>query len=257
MLADALELEGATVVRVREPGGTPTGERIRELLLDADATIGAGRRGAAVRGRPRAAGRPGDPPGAGPRRDGGGRPLHRLVAGLPGRRPRARPGRGAEREPARHRRPDARPDAAAGAAAGRRRPPAAAALPTASRRRAAASTPTSPAASARPAARFPERIRAIDASGPPRAGAGAGARGGGAVSARAGRAAGAAGGAAAAGGGAGGARPRLSALRPVRHRQAPPRRAIRGRAAGHRVATASRRAPTPTCSCSRPRAARS
>ena len=40
MLADALELEGATVVRVREPGGTSTGERIRELLLDADATIG-------------------------------------------------------------------------------------------------------------------------------------------------------------------------------------------------------------------------
>jgi dTMP kinase len=40
MLADALELEGREVVRVREPGGTPTGERIRELLLDATATIG-------------------------------------------------------------------------------------------------------------------------------------------------------------------------------------------------------------------------
>jgi dTMP kinase len=41
MLADALELEGLTVVRVREPGGTATGERVRELLLDADASIGA------------------------------------------------------------------------------------------------------------------------------------------------------------------------------------------------------------------------
>lgn len=41
MLSDALELEGRTVVRVREPGGTPTGERIRELLLDPAATIAA------------------------------------------------------------------------------------------------------------------------------------------------------------------------------------------------------------------------
>ncbi len=39
MLADALELEGITVVRVREPGGTPTGERIRELLLDPGSRI--------------------------------------------------------------------------------------------------------------------------------------------------------------------------------------------------------------------------
>jgi dTMP kinase len=41
MLADALELEGRQVVRVREPGGTPTGERIRELLLDPAAAIAA------------------------------------------------------------------------------------------------------------------------------------------------------------------------------------------------------------------------
>ncbi len=40
MLAAALELEGRTVVRVREPGGTPIGERIRELLLDGDSVIG-------------------------------------------------------------------------------------------------------------------------------------------------------------------------------------------------------------------------
>jgi dTMP kinase len=40
MLADALELEGITVVRVREPGGTATGERVRELLLDRGSRIG-------------------------------------------------------------------------------------------------------------------------------------------------------------------------------------------------------------------------
>jgi dTMP kinase len=40
MLAATLELEGRTVVRVREPGGTPIGERIRELLLDGDSVIG-------------------------------------------------------------------------------------------------------------------------------------------------------------------------------------------------------------------------
>ena len=61
MLADALELEGREVVRVREPGGTPTGERIRELLLDPGGDDRPGRRGAAVRGRPRAAGGGRDP----------------------------------------------------------------------------------------------------------------------------------------------------------------------------------------------------
>jgi dTMP kinase len=39
MLADALELEGSEVVRVREPGGTGIGERVRELLLDPAAVI--------------------------------------------------------------------------------------------------------------------------------------------------------------------------------------------------------------------------
>ena len=39
MLADALEAEGQRIVRVREPGGTPAGERIRSLLLDPGAEI--------------------------------------------------------------------------------------------------------------------------------------------------------------------------------------------------------------------------
>jgi dTMP kinase len=34
LLAEALEAAGQAVVRAREPGGTPAGERIRELLLD-------------------------------------------------------------------------------------------------------------------------------------------------------------------------------------------------------------------------------
>ena len=33
MLADALEARGLEVVRTREPGGTPLGERVREILL--------------------------------------------------------------------------------------------------------------------------------------------------------------------------------------------------------------------------------
>jgi dTMP kinase len=33
MLADALEARALTVVRTREPGGTPVGERVREILL--------------------------------------------------------------------------------------------------------------------------------------------------------------------------------------------------------------------------------
>jgi dTMP kinase len=37
LLRDWLEQEGRSVVVTREPGGTPLGERVRELLLDGDA----------------------------------------------------------------------------------------------------------------------------------------------------------------------------------------------------------------------------
>ena len=36
LLTDWLEREGRSVVATREPGGTPLGERVRELLLDGD-----------------------------------------------------------------------------------------------------------------------------------------------------------------------------------------------------------------------------
>ena len=37
LLRESLEKEGRTVVTTREPGGTPLGERVRELLLDGEA----------------------------------------------------------------------------------------------------------------------------------------------------------------------------------------------------------------------------
>jgi dTMP kinase len=37
LLAESLQKEGREVVATREPGGTPLGERVRELLLDGDA----------------------------------------------------------------------------------------------------------------------------------------------------------------------------------------------------------------------------
>jgi dTMP kinase len=41
LVAEHLRATGATVVEVREPGGTPTGDRIREILLDPAVTMTA------------------------------------------------------------------------------------------------------------------------------------------------------------------------------------------------------------------------
>lgn len=40
-VAEALRSAGAEVMTVREPGGTPAGERIRDILLDPEAELGA------------------------------------------------------------------------------------------------------------------------------------------------------------------------------------------------------------------------
>ena len=118
LLAEAL---GDDALGVREPGGTPAGER---RARPAQGRRGAARRrgrGAAVRRRARRAGRPRDPPGAGVRPGGRVRPLPRLVARLPGRRPRPGGRGGRARQPLRHRRPRARPHLPARDRPGRRR----------------------------------------------------------------------------------------------------------------------------------------
>ena len=41
LLAELIRETGLTVVEVREPGGTPTGDRVREILLDPAVTMTA------------------------------------------------------------------------------------------------------------------------------------------------------------------------------------------------------------------------
>ena len=166
---------------------------LRERGIDARAAARAGRR-RACRARPRAGQGPGAARrragrgaalrrGAGPARRGGAceplldarrvgaaRPLRRLVAGLPGRRARARRRRRARDQRVRHRRPAARPHAAAAhrpGAAGARARPAAARRPTGSSARPTPSSARIAAAYDELAAAEPERIRVLDATLPP------------------------------------------------------------------------------------------
>ena len=81
------------VLRTREPGGTPAAEADPRDAAVLDPRVRRPRptrRGAALRRRPRAARRHGDPPRARPRGRRDHRPLHRLLGRLPGRRPRTR-----------------------------------------------------------------------------------------------------------------------------------------------------------------------
>ncbi len=107
-LLDALAARGLDVLLLREPGGVPAAERIRELVMDPDLHVTRAHRGAALRRGPGAARRGGDraAPARGPL--GPARPVRRLLARLPGRRARARDRPGARDQ--RVRDPTARPD---------------------------------------------------------------------------------------------------------------------------------------------------
>ena len=111
LIAGLARALGATVLR--EPGGVELSERIRELVADPELARRPARGGAAVRRRAGAARRGEARPAARRRRDRAAGPLRRLLARLPGRRPRARRRGDPRAERVRHRRPDARPHAAA------------------------------------------------------------------------------------------------------------------------------------------------
>ena len=89
-LLDALTARGLDVLLLREPGGVPAAERIRELVIDPDlhvtarteALLYAAARAQLVEEAIEPLLRDGT---LGP-----ARPVHRLLARLPGRRPRAR-----------------------------------------------------------------------------------------------------------------------------------------------------------------------
>ena len=107
LLVDAL---GEAALGVREPGGTPAGERLRDLLKDAEidlapeteALLFAAARSELVANVILPALDTGQGRGV--------RPLPRLVPGLPGRRARARHRRRRARESVRHPGAEARPD---------------------------------------------------------------------------------------------------------------------------------------------------
>ena len=106
----ALLAERLDAVLTREPGGTPTGEQIRTILLDHDTgdldprteTLLVAADAGRARGHR-------DPPGARGRPLGGHRPLLRVVPRLPGSRPGAARGRGGRDLALGHRGPRARP----------------------------------------------------------------------------------------------------------------------------------------------------
>ena len=128
VLAAWLTRRGQEPVLLRQPGGTATGDRIREILLDSRSARPRphDRDGPDVR-RPRPGHRRGHSARSRRRQHRPLRPLHRLHRGLPGRRPPARLRNRARSAPPRLRRPAARPHASASARlrglAGPRAPP--------------------------------------------------------------------------------------------------------------------------------------
>ena len=112
-LAARAAARGRAVLVLREPGGVELSERIRALVKDpaldvdprAEALLYAAARAQLVAEQL--------VPLLDARRVGAARPLRRLLARLPGRRPRARRRGGPRAQRVRHRRPAARPHAAA------------------------------------------------------------------------------------------------------------------------------------------------
>ena len=160
--ARELAARGRELLVLREPGGVELSERIRELVKDpalavdprAEALLYAAARAQLVAEQL--------VPLLDARRVGAARPLRRLLARLPGRGPRARRRRDPRDQRVRHRRPDARPHAAAADRPGGRRARASpAARPTASSRPARRSSPRSraPTTRSRPPSRSASRDR--------------------------------------------------------------------------------------------------
>ena len=165
LLAERLEALGHVVRLTFEPGDTPVGAEMRRIVLSPETgELSRPHRGAALRRRQGRARRHRGHPGAGAGRGRDHRPLRRLDAGLPGRRPRpghpgGRGGRavGDRRHPAApHRRPRRRPA---------RRPRAASRAGTGSRRRAWTSTSGARQSFLDLAAADPDHYLVLDARG--------------------------------------------------------------------------------------------
>ena len=165
LLAEWLRAQGRTVLATREPGGTPVGEGVRDLVLHGDEMTPWAEAALFAAARAEHVERV-DPAGARARRGRRLRPLRRLVGRLPGHRARARRGARARAEPDRDPRaccPTGRSWCSSGST---RRVGARAPSTTGSSARATGSCGASTRATARSRPTSPERIVALDGARP-------------------------------------------------------------------------------------------